>query len=121
MLVHDIQQRSKIAGTGIGGVHAVVDRNEADAMLRKIDLREETSFQVGTANATEILDDHYADFAGLHICHELLPAGTIEVLAGVTIVGIMNAVGKALIGSKAGQQGLLVGDGIGITGQFIIA
>lgn len=68
------------------GIHAVVDRDEPDALLRKVELCQLAHLQVLPSQAAEILDDQ-----GLHLVifdhlHDLLPRGPVKVGAGVSVV-----------------------------------
>ena len=53
-VLHDIEKRREIILRLIGAVHAVIDGNEANAVLREGDLRIEAHTEVITTHATEV-------------------------------------------------------------------
>ena len=53
-VLHDIEKRREIILRLIGAVHAVIDGNEANAVLREGDLRIKAHTEVITTHATEV-------------------------------------------------------------------
>ena len=94
------------------GIHAVVDRDEPDALLRKVELGQLAHLQVLPSQAAEILDDQGLYLAVLDHLHDLLPRGPVEVGAGVSVVGQEQGVLKPIVCRVLLQKQLLVVDGI---------
>lgn len=61
-VLHDIEKGCKVVFRLIGAVHAIVDGNEANAVLREGDLRIEAHTEIVTTHATEVF---YKDNAHL--------------------------------------------------------
>ena len=94
------------------GVHTVVDRDEPDALLRKVELRQLTHLQVLPPQAAEILDNQGLHLAVLDHLHDFLPRGPLEVGTGVSVVGQEQGVLKSIVRRVLLQKQLLVVDGI---------
>ena len=79
-------------------IHAVVDRDEADAFGRKVQLRQFTDLQVLTTQPGHILHDQGTHQSGLNERYDVLPRGTVKVGATVTIVRHEHGVLKSIVG-----------------------
>ena len=66
-VVHDIQKGSEIILGLIGAVHAVVDGNETNAVLREGDLRIEAHTEIVTTHATEVFYKDNAHLTGFNV------------------------------------------------------
>ena len=66
-IVHDVQKGSEIILGLIGAVHAVVDGNETNAVLREGDLRVEAHTEIVTTHATEVFYKDNAHLTGFNV------------------------------------------------------
>ena len=66
-VLHDIQKGSEIILGLIGAVHAVVDGNETNAVLREGDLRVEAHTEIVTTHATEVFYKDNAHLTGFNV------------------------------------------------------
>ena len=94
------------------GIHPVVDCDEPDALLWKIEFRQLSHLQVLPSQTAEVLDNQSFHFAALDHLHDLLPRGPLEVSPGVSIVGQEQGVLKPIVRRVLLQKQLLVVDGI---------
>ncbi len=70
----------------VGGVDAVIDRDEADAVGGEHLPEIAASLDVLPAQAGQVLDDHAVDLAGNNIVHHFLEGRTVEQDPAVTVV-----------------------------------
>ena len=97
------------------GVHAVIDRDKPDALLREVELRQLAHLQVLPLQAAELLDDQGLHLAVLDRLHDLLPRGPVKVVPGVTVVSQEQGVVKSIFICISLEKELLVMDGVGFT------
>ena len=109
-LAHDIDERRKLAGTGVGAVDAVADGDEAHPEFAKEDFRIKSSLKIVTANPAHVLCDDTADLASFNIGNQPLPIGPVEVPAGPAVIGVVDAVVKAMLSGVALQLHFLICD-----------
>ena len=102
------------------GIHSVVDCDEPDALLWKIEFRQLSHLQVLPTQAAEILNDQGLHLAALDHLHDLLPCGPVEVGAGVSVVGQEQGVLKSIVCGVLLQKQLLVVDGVGLSLPLVL-
>ena len=112
--VGPVTDRIEVVAALHQGIHAVVDRNEADAFLREVDLRVLSYLEVFSSQATEILDDDGLHLIPFHHFYDLLPGRTVKVCTGVAIVRQEQRVFKPMIRRVLFQEEFLVVNGIGL-------
>lgn len=95
--VGPVTDRIEVVAALHQGIHAVVDRNEADAFLREVDLRVLSYLEVFSSQAAEILDDDGLHLVPFHHFYNLLPGRTVKVCTGVAIVRQEQRVFKSMI------------------------
>ena len=96
------------------GIYAVVDRDEADTLLREVDLRVLSHLKVFSPQAAEILDDDGLHLVPFHHFYDFLPGRTVKVCTGVVIVCQEQRVFKPMICCVLFQEEFLVVDGVGL-------
>lgn len=109
-LVGPVADRIEVIAALHQGVHAVVDRDEPDALLREVDLRVLAHLQVLPSQPAEIFDDQGLHLAALDHSHDLLPRGPVEVGPGVSVVGQEEGVLKSIVCGVLLQKQLLERD-----------
>ena len=67
-------------------IHRIVDCNEADALLREVDLRVVTNLQIFTTKSAEVFDDQGFHLVIFNHLNNLFPGRPLKVCAGVAIV-----------------------------------
>lgn len=77
-IVHDIEEWSKIIFGLIGAVHAVVDSNETNAVLREGDLRIEAHTEVITTHSAEVFYKDNAHLTGFNVGNQPFPIWTLK-------------------------------------------
>lgn len=95
-LVGPVADRVKVVAALHQGVHAVIDRDKPDALLREVELRQLAHLQVLPLQAAELLDDQGLHLAVLDRLHDLLPRGPVKVGPGVTVVSQEQGVVKSI-------------------------
>ena len=96
-LVGPVPDRIEVVAALHQGIHTVVDRNEADALFRKVDLRVLSHLEVFSSQAAEILDDESRHLAALNHLYDLLPRGAVEAGTGISVVGQEQGILKAVV------------------------
>ena len=74
-----------------------------------------------TANSAHVLGNDTAHFSGLNVGNQPLPVGPLEVAAGPAVIGVMDTVGKAVLGGVALQLQFLIDNRIAVPNRLIIA
>ena len=120
-IVHDVQKRSEIILGLIGAVHAVVDGNEANAVLREGDLRIEAHAEVITTHATEVFYKDNAHLTGFNVGNQAFPGWTLKIRTAPTVVRIDRYIRKIPFTGIAREHILLMNDGITVPGKIIVA
>ena len=120
-IVHDIQKGSEIILGLIGAVHAVVDGNEANAVLREGDLRIEAHTEVITTHSAEIFYKDNANLTGFNVGNQAFPVGTLKIRAAPTVVRIDRYIREIPFTGIAREHILLMDDGITVPGKIIVA
>ena len=67
-----------------------------------------TDFQIVTAQSGHILDDDCLHIAVLDFLHHRHKTGPVEASAGNTVIGVMDDIGKVMLGSVALQVFFLI-------------
>ena len=96
-LVHEIPEGREVVGGLIQTVHAIVDCDEAHTVAGEDEFGVLTHLKILTAQTGQILDDECFHLTVFHQLHDLLPTGSIEVGAGVSIVRQEEGVCEALV------------------------
>ena len=120
-IVHDVQKGSEIILGLIGAVHAVVDGNEANAVLREGDLRIEAHTEVITTHPAEIFYQHNAHLTGFNVGNQPFPVGALKIRAAPTVIRIDRYIRKIPFTGIAREHILLMNDGITVPGKIIVA
>ena len=92
------------------GVHAVIDRDEPDALLWEVEFRQLAHLQVLPSQAAEILDDQGLHLAVLDHLHDFLPRGPLEVGTGVSVIGQEQGILESIVRRVLLQKQLLERD-----------
>ena len=93
-IVHDVQKGSEIILGLIGAVHAVVDGNEANAVLWEGDLRVEAHTEVITTHAAEVFYKDNAHLTGFNVGNQPFPIWTLKIRAAPSVVRIDRYIRK---------------------------
>ena len=120
-VLHDVQKRSEIILGLIGAVHAVVDGNEANAVLREGNLRIEAHTEVITTHPAEIFYQHNAHLTGFNVGNQPFPVGALKIRAAPTVIRIDRYIRKIPFTGIAREHILLMNDGITVPGKIIVA
>ena len=120
-VLHDIEERREIILGLIGAVHAVVDGNEANAVLRECDLRIEAHTEIVTTHATEIFYQHNAHLTGFNVGNQAFPGWTLKIRTAPSVVRIHRYIRKIPFTGIAREHILLMDDGITVPGKIIVA
>ena len=120
-LVHDIEKGRKVVFRLVGAVYAVVDGNEANAVLREGDLRIEAHTEVITTHATEVFYKDNAHLTGFNVGNQAFPIGPFKIRAAPTVVRIDRYIRKIPFTGIAREHILLMNDGITVPGKIIVA
>ena len=86
-----------------------------------MDLGVKADFQIVSSESAHVLDDHGADQTGINIGQHLHEARSVEVSAGVAIIGIVPDVREAVLPCVVFQVSLLVLNRIAFTSGVIIS
>ena len=93
-IVHDIEKRREIILGLVGAVYAVVDGNEANAVLREGNLRIEAHTEVITTHPAEIFYQHNAHLTGFNVGNQPFPIWTLKTRAAPSVVRIDRYIRK---------------------------
>ena len=120
-VLHDIEKRREIILGLIGAVHAVIDGNEANAVLREGDLRIEAHTELITTHATEVFYKDNAHLTGFNVGNQAFPAWALKIRTAPTVVRINRYIRKISFTGIAREHILLMDDGITVPGKIIVA
>jgi len=120
-IVHDIEKRREIILGLIGTVHAIVDGDETNAVLREGDLRIEAHTEIVTTHATEVFDQDNAHLTGFNVGNQAFPVWTLKIRTAPTVVRIDRYIRKIPFTGIAREHILLMNDGITVPGKVIVA
>ena len=120
-VLHDIEKGRKVVFRLVGAVYAVVDGNEANAVLREGDLRIEAHTEVITTHATEVFYKDNAHLTGFNVGNQAFPVGTLKIRTAPTVVRIDRYIRKIPFTGIAREHILLMNDGITVPGKIIVA
>ena len=112
--VGPVTDRIKVVAALHQGIHAIIDRDKADTLFRKVDLRVLSYLEVFSSQAAEILDDDGLHLVPFHHFYDFLPGRTVKVCTGVAIVRQEQRVFKPMIRRVLFQEEFLVVDGVGL-------
>ena len=93
-IVHDIEKGCKVVFGLIGAVHAIVDGNEANAVLREGDLRIEAHTEVITTHSAEVFYKDNAHLTGFNVGNQPFPIWTLKIRAAPSVVRIDRYIRK---------------------------
>lgn len=93
-IVHDIEKGCKVVFRLIGAVHAVIDGNEANAVLREGDLRIEAHTEVITTHSAEVFYKDNANLTGFNVGNQPFPIWTLKIRAAPSVVRIDRYIRK---------------------------
>ena len=120
-IVHDIEKRREIILGLVGAVYAVVDGNEANAVLREGDLRIEAHTEIVTTHATEVFYKDNAHLTSFNVGNQAFPVWTLKIRTAPTVVRIDRYIRKIPFMGIAREHILLMNDGITVPGKIIVA
>ena len=120
-IVHDIKKRREIILGLIGAVHAIVDGNEANSVLREGDLRIEAHTEIVTTHATEVFYKDNAHLTSFNVGNQAFPVWTIKIRTAPAVVRINRYIRKIPFTGIAREHILLMNDGITVPGKIIVA
>ena len=120
-IVHDIEKRREIILGLIGTVHAIVDGDETNAVLREGDLRIEAHTEIVTTHATEVFYKDNAHLTGFNVGNQAFPVWTLKIRTAPTVVRIDRYIRKIPFTGIAREHILLMNDGITVPGKIIVA
>ena len=112
--VGPVTDRIKVVAALHQGIHAIIDRDKADTLPRKVDLCVLSHLKVFSSQAAEILDDDGLHLVPFHHFYDFLPGRTVKVCTGVAIVRQEQCVFKSMIRCVLLQEEFLIVDGIGL-------
>ena len=101
-------------------IHAIIDRDEADALGREVELRQLTDLQILATQAGHILHDQSTHQPRLDKRYDVLPRGTVKVGATVTIVRHEHGVLKSIVGGVLLQITALIDDAVAVTSVVVL-
>ena len=93
-VLHDIEKGCKVVFRLIDAVHAIVDGNEANAVLREGDLRIEAHTEIVTTHATEVFYKDNAHLTGFNVGNQPFPIWTLKIRAAPSVVRIDRYIRK---------------------------
>ena len=120
-VLHDIEKGCKVVFRLIGAVHAIIDGNEANAVLREGDLRIEAHTEVITTHPAEIFYKDNANLTGFNVGNQAFPVWTLKIRTAPTVVRINRYIRKIPFTGIAREHILLMNDGITVPGKIIVA
>ena len=107
-VLHNIEERSEIVILRLVAVHAVIDGDKTDLLLREKYLGIEADLQIISAESAHILDDDRTDLSGIYFGKHSLKSGTVEVAPGIAVIGKMLDVREAAFTGELAEILLLV-------------
>ena len=119
-LVHDVQERGEVVVGGLCAVHAVVDGDEADALLGEHNLGVVAHLQVVPPESAQVFDNQGGHMARLNLAQKGVEAWAVEVGAGVAIVPKVPDVPQSMVPGVLLQVHLLVLNAVGFAYLFVI-
>ena len=119
-LVHDVQERSKIARCGVCAVHAVVDGNKPDTLVGEQQLSIVADQKIVPSKAAHILHDDGGDISGFNVRKHGLETGSLKVRTRITVVRVPAQIGKAVLLCIGFKDTLLIGNGIALALQLVL-
>ena len=125
-VVHEIVEGSHDGICFPGHIYVVHQGNKSHVVLREYFFHIMSGLQVVAPQSGQIPDDDGLDVPLPDLLQHLLKAGTVEVSAGISVVGKVAEPGIAVVGSIGLQHFLLMGDaggfpvGIVLHGQTFI-
>ena len=90
-------------------------------MLPEHNLGVEAGLKIITTGSGHILNQHGADFTSLDVRNHALPCRSFKVAAAPSVVRVVDAVGKAMLGGIVLQISFLIDDGVAVAGHVIVA
>lgn len=120
-VLHDIEKGCKVVFRLIGAVHAIIDGNEANAVLREGDLRIEAHTEIVTTHATEVFYKDNAHLTSFNVGNQAFPVWTLKIRTAPTVVRINRYIRKIPFTGIAREHILLMNDGITVPGKIIVA
>ena len=93
-VLHDIEKGCKVVFRLIGAVHAVIDGNEANAVLREGDLRIEAHTEVISTHPAEVFYKDNAHLTGFNVGNQPFPIWTLKIRAAPSVVRIDRYIRK---------------------------
>ena len=102
-----------------GGIHAIVDGNEADILHGEGHFQVLAYLQIIPSKAAQVLDDDGSHLTRFHQGQQLLHSRAVEVGSGISIIDEELSVPKAVILRIFSQDRPLVGDRIALAFQII--
>lgn len=116
-----MRKRREIILGLIGTVHAVIDGNEANAVLREGDLRIEAHTEIVSTHATEVFYKDNAHLTGFNVGNQPFPIWTLKIRTAPTVIRIYRYIRKIPFTGIAREHILLMNDGITVSGKVIVA
>ena len=95
-VLHDIEERSEVIILWLVTIHAVIDCNKADLLLRKHHLRIETNLQIVSSEAAHVLYDDGSDFSVFYFRKHFLESRTIEISPCIPIISEVLDIYKSI-------------------------
>ena len=117
---HDVDKRSELTGIGVGTVNAVADGDEAHPKFSEKDFRIESGLQIISPDSAHVLCEYQSNFPCLNVGHQPLPCRPVEVAARPSVIGVVDDIGKAVLGGVALQVFFLIHDRITVPSGFIV-
>ena len=96
-LVKDVDEGRHIVVHLVCAVHAVVDGDEADVVVREDHFRVHTHLEVIAPQTTHVLDDDNPYPSFVDQPHQTLPVGTVEIGPAVPVVHEIKRVGESVV------------------------
>ena len=119
MFIHQVQERQHEFRIAFHGVDVVVDGDQADAEhAERIDGF--SDFQIFASQTAHVFDDNGFHASAFDALHHIQIAGTVKAGSGNSVVGKMLDVEKSVSAGIILQLFLLIGNGVGFAGLFIL-
>ena len=120
-LVHNIEEWDIFAGCLIKTVDPISDGDETDFMLPEKYINIKSGLQVIAPHTAHILHNHRADLVRLNIRDHLFPCRALKSTSRPTVIRIMDTVSKTMRIRIVLEVSLLIGYGIAVTCEVVIA